>query len=139
MTEEGQPQPTEAAIRARLEELELLRQAVVKFLDQRTKDLEDAARLEGAGGITASKTPTKEQAQAKGLDLDAKFGKLPWKQSNKNPRYEWLFNTTPEGAQLPQTEELASAIRNAGGKLQTEAYDYTVSEDGKFLGRWKRN
>lgn len=62
-----------------------------------------------------------------------RFDKLGWRSTSKG--FDWTFNTTREGAQVNETDELAKAIQAANGKLAIGGFVYTMSKDGKFIQR----
>jgi hypothetical protein len=63
------------------------------------------------------------------------FARLHWQVHNKDPNFSWVFNTGVDGAQLGETSELAKLITAHDGKLEVQAYEYTLSENRKFLQR----
>jgi hypothetical protein len=65
------------------------------------------------------------------------FAHLPWQVRNKDPNFSWVFNTGRDGAQLSETAEMAKLIADHDGKLEVQGFEFTLSENRKFLQRRK--
>jgi hypothetical protein len=117
---ETENQVTEKTVKERLAEAELIRDYMVRFFDDRMANLKSA--LEGQ-----TETLDDSQHVLEGLN---------WSRGKKDKSFEWCFNTSKEGDQLPETKDAATLIEGAKDhKLTIGGYRYELSVDRKFLSR----
>lgn len=116
---------TEETMKARWAEASLIRDFVLRALDDRVATLRSAVNDNQHGQGTIDDTQRVLEA-------------LSWKAGRKDPAFEWLFNTTRDGEQLPETKAAAELIENSKDhKLLVGGYRYQISIDRKFLNRRK--
>ena len=66
--------------------------------------------------------------------------RIAWKDSTKNPSFSWAYATSKDEAKYPvprEVSELVAKIKAAGRKVQENGYEYSLSDDGRFLQRIK--
>lgn len=120
-SQKGTEKVTEQEVRARLTEAEVVREFVLRSLDDRIETLRSALKDE------STETLDDSQRILEGL---------PWAKGHRDKSFEWCFNTSKDGDQLPETAEAARLIESAKDhKLIVAGYRYELSVDRKFLSR----
>jgi hypothetical protein len=95
------------------------------------KGLEEVETYVSKRLVELRSIPQASSGEQKPTPLDI----LGWKKV-EGKGFEWIFHTTKEGNEIPETKDLAETIRAAPKeKLVEGEYAYTISKDSKFLQR----